>query len=415
MSLLEYADLIVIKYSERSMDVIPEDQPVTVNVTLALMPEIPPIKYHDGPLQFLSKPQLSQKEYERGVLDRGTNPDNESDDDTITIRCPDGEESQARIFKVNRRTLSRSPTFAKFFESAYYLPHSEMLVSFMNDPAAVFDIVKRYLEQGPELFDLAILSIHVHRRYMTLERTVVLVRLCRMSHNMGLWYLHDMAFEILVDANHLLTASMLPTIASLIFASKANYDRHLKEWCLLHAGHHFAALKDSAEWAHCLAVSEEELRTEWKTMVKQNEEILNTLEEVADDGVLEGIIHRMSLQEQRLAISVIEGNQPRIKSFGEGLMTEAPRNLELESDLDEWEDVTAIGSPATGEENRTSTNTKTRAMLSTNGRTPSLLRSSNAETAKARLVMGIDDGYVRKSTEVRRAKGRRSRILSILH
>ena len=341
-----------------------------------------------------------------------TNPDNESEDDTLTIRCPDGEQSQARIFKVTRQSLARSPTFAKFFDSPYFLPYSEMLVSFMNDPAAVFDIVKRYLEQGPELFDLTVLSVHIHRRYKTLERTVVLLRLCRMAHNMGLWYLHDMAFEILIDGNRFITASMLPTLASLVFASKANYDQHLKEWCLLHAGNHFAALKDSAEWGHCLVVCEEDLRREWVLMAKQNEEILNKLDGQADDEELEGMIHKMSLRERRRAVSVLEDNQPKVKSFEE-LMAEAPKGEEEESDSDDWEDVTTIGSPIPGEENRTSTNVKGGTIWGANaGAVYTLPKSSNA---KARLVMGIDNGFLKVSGEPKKAKGKKSRILSMLH
>ena len=70
MSLLDFADLIVIKYRERIMDIIHEEEPVTMEVPLALIPELPPIKYHDGPLQFLTKPQLTQKAYEKRVLER---------------------------------------------------------------------------------------------------------------------------------------------------------------------------------------------------------------------------------------------------------------------------------------------------------------------------------------------------------
>ena len=70
MSLLGFADLIVIKYSERGMDAIHEEEPETMEVTMALMPDVPPIKYHDEPLQFLSKPQLTQKEYEKRLLGR---------------------------------------------------------------------------------------------------------------------------------------------------------------------------------------------------------------------------------------------------------------------------------------------------------------------------------------------------------
>ncbi|KAL9101828.1 MAG: hypothetical protein Q9163_002953 [Psora crenata] len=413
MSLLNFADLIVIKCSERSMDIIHEEEPVSMDVTLALIPEIPPIKYHDGPLQFLSKPQLTQKQYERRVLDRRINPANEHENDTLTIRCPDGEQPRARIFKIRRQTLARSPTFAKFFSSAYYLPNSDMLVSFMNDPAAVFDIVKRYLEQGPELFDSTRLRVHVLRRYKALERTVVLIRLCRMADNMGLWYLHQMALKILVDENCSITAPMLPTIASLIFASEANYCHHLREWCLLQASHHFATLKDTGDWARSLATSDDELRKGWKIMVDQHKLEPGMLEDKVDGEVLEGRVHRITLQEYRRAISTTTGTEPTEKTPNY-LKNEAPR-MEAESDLEDWEDITAIGTPSLDEEDATSTETKTGPMLDTTASISALRRTANAETAKARLVMGIDNGFRSGSNEGRKAKGRKSRIISMLH
>ena len=342
------------------------------------------------------------------------NADDEPEDDILTIRCPDDEASQVKIFKISRQTLARSPIFNKFFESAYYLPDTEMLMSFINEPAGVFDIVQRYLEQGPELFDTAILSVYVHTRYTTLKRTIVLVRLCKMAQNMGLWCLHDMALEALLEGSRFITATMLPTIAGLIFARKANYDHQLKEWCLLHAGQNFSTLKHSVEWAKCLDVCENELRTEWERTVKQNEEILKTLEDDAGDGVLEGMIHGMSPLDQRKAISAIVNSQSERNPLQE-VLTEVPKRKSVDSDMEEWEDITAIDSPALGEEDGTVKDAKARSILGSAGSSPSVQRSPRAETAKARLVMGIDAGFGKGSWEVRKTQGRKSRILSILH
>ena len=144
----------------------------------------------------------------------------------------------------------------------------------MNDPAAVLDIVIRYLDQGPELFDTTTLRVYIYRHYTTLARIVVMVRLCKVANNLGLWYLHEMAFGILEDGSRDITAHMLPTVANLVFAVKANQHTCVKEWCLGHIGHHFLDLKDDENWSRCLTVSEEELSLQWNKMIQQNADII---------------------------------------------------------------------------------------------------------------------------------------------
>ena len=153
---------------------------------------------------------------------------------------------------------------------------------------------------------------------------------------------------------------------------------------------------------------------EWTKMVDQNTEILKSLDDEADDKTLEGMIQRMSLQEQRNAISVIEGTQPNVKTVKE-LMNDTPRKENEDSDLDDWEDITAIGSPTQGEDDQSSTDMKSLAVLDTMSSAASSPRSSGAETAKARRVMGINSGFGRPSVEVVKVKGRKSRIRSMLH
>ena len=230
---------------------------------------------------------------------------------------------------------------------------------------------------------------------------------------MGLWYLHEMAYNVLVDGNRFVDASILPTLASLIFAKRANYHQNLKDWCYSHASHHFLELKDSADWAGCLVVCED-LRQEWHKMVEQNMEVLTTMEDVSDDGVLEDMIHRMSFQERDRAISVLGEQQARV----EATSTQDPRKRGESakkkvnpdgSDSEEWEDIGTIPSEEGGL-------CQLSAAASTGllGISGSSARSNNAETAKARQVMGIDepDG---KGLGKKKRKGGRSRIMFMLH
>ena len=194
--------------------------------------------------------------------------------DEVTIRCPNGDNTDPKIFRVPRLTLARAPALLTFFESEFYAAHCDMLLTFMNDPAAVLDIVIRYLEQGPELFDTSTLRVYVHRHYSTPARIVVLVRLCKMANNLGLRFLHQMAFDVLEDGDRYVTAHLLPTVASLVFAVKANQQSVVKEWCLAHVGHHFLELKDDYTWDRCLVKSEQELTVEWNKMMQQNADII---------------------------------------------------------------------------------------------------------------------------------------------
>ena len=180
-----------------------------------------------------------------------------------------------------------------------------MLISFMTDPAAVFDLIKRYLEDGPDLFDLNHLRLHVYRRYNLIERETVLVRLARMAHNMELSYLHEMVYEILLDESRFITAQVLPLLAGLIFGLRGYYHPKVKEWCLVNIGHHFLELKTSRQWANCLRVSDPALRVEWRHMCTLNDEILYTYENISDEQILERKIHRMSFAEQDRAISYL--------------------------------------------------------------------------------------------------------------
>ena len=209
-------------------------------------------------------------------------PDPTHPDEELTIRCHDG--AKTRDFIITRSNLARSPVFQKFFQSDHFAPHCDLLIAFRLDPAAVFDIVKHYLEQGPELFDTTILNVYVHTRYRTMDQIILLVRLCRMAHNMGLWCLHNMAYNLLVNSNRLIDASILPILAKLIFATGANYHQSVRAWCLSHARHHFLQLKDSKDWARSLLLTGGSLRAEWQIMTAQHAEEVAALEAVPDDG-----------------------------------------------------------------------------------------------------------------------------------
>ncbi|KAG8526669.1 uncharacterized protein KY384_008098 [Bacidia gigantensis] len=305
-----FSELIVVKFCEQNdMDPIPEETDESLEVPVILVPDLPPLKYHDGPLRFLSNSLMSQREWERKLITIGPTLDLKAPpDEDISIRCPNGDEDNPKLFTISKAALARAPIFRNFFKSEHYAWGSDTLISIMSDPAAAFDIVQRYLEQGPELFDMTCLRVYVYKRYNSLERTVVLVRLYRMAHSMGLWFLEDLAYEVLVDGNRYVTAAMMPTLAGLIFAPRGNHNDQIKNWCLVHIGHFFLDLKDCADWSRCLTLCEDRLTQEWNKMLFENTRILGIMSNESRDSVLEKTFKHMSLQEQDRAISVISKN-----------------------------------------------------------------------------------------------------------
>lgn len=74
MSLVDFGDLYVLPYKDTevgAMESIDEDNESSMEVPLVMVPPLPLLKYHDGPLHFLSQPQATQDEYEGRVMRQG--------------------------------------------------------------------------------------------------------------------------------------------------------------------------------------------------------------------------------------------------------------------------------------------------------------------------------------------------------
>ena len=71
MSLQKFEDLYVLPYKDTevgAMEPINEDNESSMEVPLVMVPPLPLLKYHDGPLHFLSQPQATEGEYERRTI-----------------------------------------------------------------------------------------------------------------------------------------------------------------------------------------------------------------------------------------------------------------------------------------------------------------------------------------------------------
>ncbi|KAL8695550.1 MAG: hypothetical protein Q9224_003361 [Gallowayella concinna] len=246
---------------------------------IALFPTVPRLKFHDAPLYFMSESGLTQQEYQNKLLNKGI-PDH--NDDTITVKCPDREDGTGRVFRFQRSTLKRSPTFADFFDSPDYLSGCNMVLTFLLDPAVCLEIANKYLEEGPDVFQQTILRVQLTMRYKTVDRSLILVRLYSLAQRLALPLLTDMAYGVLTEGDHLLTASDCITLSSLVFKKEGICDRKLKEWCICRVRDHLPQLQQSEFWDEFLWGLDVEFGQRWIQLLEEPPIIVETVDEAAE-------------------------------------------------------------------------------------------------------------------------------------
>ncbi|KAL8807258.1 MAG: hypothetical protein Q9200_004734 [Gallowayella weberi] len=247
---------------------------------IALIPTVPRLKFHEAPLYFMSESGMTQQEYQHKLLTKGTF---DLKDDTITVKCPDREDGTGRIFQFQRSTLRRSPTFADFFDSPDYLSGCNMVLTFLLDPAVCLEIAHKYLEEGPDVFQQTILRVQLTMRYKIVDRSLILARLYSLAQRLALPLLTEMAYGVLTEGDHLLTASDCITLASLIFKKEGIYDRKLKEWCICRIRDHLPQLQQSEFWDEFLWNLDVELGQRWIQLLEEPPIVLETADEAAED------------------------------------------------------------------------------------------------------------------------------------
>ncbi|CAL8575697.1 hypothetical protein XPA_001605 [Xanthoria parietina] len=247
----------------------------------ALMPSVPRLKFHEAPMYFMSESGLTQQEYQNQVLMKGLPDDS---DDTIIVKCPDREDGTGRVFHFRRSTLRRSPTFAQFFDSRYYLQGCKMILTFLLDPAVCIEIAYKYLQEGPDVFQQTILRVQLTMRYKLVDRCIILIKLYSLAQKLALPLLADMAFGVLAEGDHQMTVSDCITVSSLIFERRGVFGRKLKEWCICRIRDFVPELKQSTFWQEVVFNMDTELEQRWSYLL--DEEAASRLDKV--DEAVEG-------------------------------------------------------------------------------------------------------------------------------
>ena len=205
-------------------------------------------------------------------------------DDIITVKCPDREDGTGRVFHFQRSTLKRSPTFAQFFDSRYYLHGCKMILTFLLDPALCVETAYKYLEEGPDVFQQTILRVQLTMRYKLVDRSIILIKLYALAQKLALPLLADMAINVLAEGDHQLTVSDCVTLSSLIFEKRGVFDRKLKEWCISRIRNFVPELRQSTFWQEVLQNMDTDLEQRWSYLLAEEvSSRLDTVDEVGED------------------------------------------------------------------------------------------------------------------------------------
>ena len=213
----------------------------------------------------------------------------------------------SRTFVVQCSALMRSPALASFFESLDYLPGCKMNLLFMNDPGVCFDVVKSYLESGPDCYPIMRLKVYITRLTTSADRFMVLIRLHKFAIKLKLNHLKVMAFEVMHDLEWEMSADCCPKIAQLVFAHQSPYDDIIKTWTLKHIAHFYKKLRRSNTWAALVPILDPKLGEHWASMDVSGVRILSMIAEEATDEAVSDVLARFSTPAKNSAVSAVEG------------------------------------------------------------------------------------------------------------
>lgn len=311
------------------------------------------------------------------------------DDDTVTVQCGDAHDGTNCGIIMKRSSMMRSPLFVKFFRSEDYLHGCKMLLTFGNESPACFQILKYYLDEGPDRYTKTRLRVHITLHYQIIDRFLILARLYLLAKKLALEGLMNMAYETIVDGERSITPASCFAMASLIFTPDAGFDKLLKDWCLKHVSNHFFALYEMDDWwTEVVHQLQPDLGRHWAKLVAANGCLMSAFEDKVDHAWLERIIHDMAKGGHEGIISVIE--EYSYARDVQQVLEEVWDERKDASD-EEWEDVEQVpGKPRSPKKTAPAITNIGINMIKRKGSSKTLSVFVNADSAKARSVMGMD-------------------------
>lgn len=272
-----------------------------------------------------------------------------------------------------------------------------MILTFLNDPAVCFEIVKNYLDEGPDCYTRTRLRVYLLVRYKVVDRFLIHGRLYLLANKLALPGLMVIAHECLEEAERLMSPAHCVTMTSLVFGVNSGFDKLIKDWCMKHVGIHFAVLYITKEWNELVPYLDSEFRATWAKLVQANVAILTAIEEEADDKALEEMLNQMEQSHRASVVSAIE-NPANDTSFEEVISQVLSETKDQLCD-EEWEDIelqTLKGKKAAGcskekiKPGMSKVSRRARSWANTRTTVP------NTKSAKARELMGISQDADKK-------------------
>ena len=347
------------------------------------------------------------------------------DDDIINIMCP-GEVGGdvVRKFTMRRSSLQRSATLHQFFESKGYRFGCGMTLHFTQVPGVSFSLVKDYLDKGPDRYTKADVISSVSHHYTNGgKRLEIYSRLHKCARQLELFGLKAMAWAAIKDEDKSVSAEDCVTLASFIFADQAGFSAQLKNWLLGHIKKHFEVLnanpvigvEPDTTWSELVNMLSPGFRKEWKNMVSERKSRLSMVVEEQDEHeqlfarVLKSL-DTADLDRAERVIRTVKDEKsavtPSVEALPNGVVTDvivinADKEESAEKEeSDEWEDLDNLcPGPENLQSSRAADDSKAREVLGAPPMNPRFSTSTepsprhtsiDMETAKARLVMGIN-------------------------
>lgn len=283
-----------------------------------------------------------------------------------------------------------------------------MILTFLSDPAVCFEVLKSYLDVGPDWFTKTHLRAYLLARYKAVDRFLIHARLYLLAKKLALPGLMEIAYGCLEDGERLMKPSHCVPITGLVFGVKSGFDKLIKDWCMKHVGNHFAFLHITKEWNELVPHLEPDFRAQWAKLVHANTAILTAIEEEAKDKALEEMLNQMENSHRRGVVSTIEdsANEMSVEEAINQVRSESkdePCNQEWEDiELQTLNEVKAVDG-SKGKKKPGTVKTSRRARPWNKTRTP----VPDTKSAKARELMGITQDEEKKSKKRATAYGKR--------
>lgn len=267
-----------------------------------------------------------------------------------------------------------------------------MLLTFADESLPCFQILKYYLDEGPDRYTKTRLRIYITLQHQLVDRFLILARLYLLAKRLALEGLTNMVYETILDGEGSITAASCSAMACLIYATGASFDKPLKDWCLKQVSNHFFALYGMDDWwKEVVHQLEPDLGRHWAKLVAANGCLMSAFEDKVDHAWLEKIIHDMAQGGHPGIISVIEeySYARDVQQVLEQVWDEAK-----DASDDGWEDVeqTPVVEKAPCPLKRTASTVSQigKSIMKRNSNAKTLNVFVGADSAKARAVMGMD-------------------------